>query len=118
MTTSAFLKSKLTYFSVIGSILYGLMCASYPTPEVVAVIGHVAYFLSAALFYFAMYVICSPCSFKKIIKIFAGCILSFMAMILFTSIIYMQINNAPYIEANDVVTIFFSRILYYLPFLP
>jgi len=119
-----FLITKLNWFSVIGSLVYGLFCASFPTPEVVAVIGHVAYFLSAALFYFFMYVLYSIHKesilklrnnfFKKFVL---GCLI-FCLIVLMVSMIYMFVYHVSYSEAVDVLATHISTFFYYIPFLP
>ena len=119
-----FLVTKLNRFSVVGSLVYGLFCASFPTPEVVAVIGYIAYFLSAALFYFAMYVFYSMYKesilklrhnfFKKIVL---G-LLMFYLIVLVVSMVYMFVYHVSYGEAVDMLATHISTFFYYIPFLP
>lgn len=116
-----FLKSKLNYFSVIGSVLYGLFCASNPTPEVVAVIGYVLYFLLAATFYFAMYVVYSQSkqlSWLHILKSACKLIVGIFGLITTASVLYMLFNQVSYDCATSVIASYIGNFFYYLPFLP
>jgi len=124
MKTLEFVETKLNGFSIIGSLVYGLFCAFFSTPEVVAVIGYIAYFLAAALFYFAMYVLYSE--HKELIsrlwkkKIRSGGIFIVGLMTFFCSLtfIYMIVNHVPYFVAGDMMATDVSHFLYYIPFLP
>lgn len=57
MKVVSFLRAKLNNYSIVGSLLYGFLCVLASAPEVYGgIIGSAFCFLSAALFYFAMYV--------------------------------------------------------------
>lgn len=118
MITRDFLVSKINIYSVIGSIFYGLICVSNPTPEVVAVIGHPIYFLTAALFYFGLYVIYALSGWKKFLTGIGIFLLGYMIVIIGGTILYMIVQQAPYEYASDVVIMRICRVIYYMWFIP
>lgn len=124
MKLFAFLKTKLNRFSIIGSVLYGLFCASFSTPEVVAVIGHILYFLSAALFFFAMYILFSEhkalgsCLWKNKMRYSGIFIVGVTIFSVTTSSMYMIVNHVSYSVAVDAVANSVGNFFYYIPFLP
>lgn len=124
MKALAFLRTKLNSFSIIGSLVYGLFCASFPTPEVVAVIGHIAYFLSAALFYFSMYVLYSENKelvsrlWKNKIRNSGIFIFGLTIVCVPANCIIMVVNHISYDAAADILANYLGNFFYYIPFLP
>jgi len=111
-------------FSLIGSLLYGLLCVFSPVPEVLHAIGYFAYFLVAAAFFFAMYALCA---------VYRGSIASFRThffrnLVIFLLIcfgiatvaacLYRGIYSVSYAEAVEQVSRGVAKFFYYMPFLP
>lgn len=122
--TTSYVQSKLNRYSMIGSLLYGLFCVSCPTPEVIEVIGSVLYFLSAASFYFVMYIFYSEnkelFTYMWSHKTRTLFMLIFGFFIVINSIIllYMLLHKVSYEYAGDMVASYVGQIFYYMPFLP
>lgn len=118
------LRSKFNKASIIGSLIYGLFCASFPTPEVVAIIGRIPYFLTAALFYFSMYVLYSE--HKELVSDLwknklrtIGIFIGGLTVVLTTvNVIYMVANHVSYNVAGDAIANYLYTFFYYIPFLP
>lgn len=118
------ISSRLNRYSLIGSFLYGLLCAFSATPEIFRVIGYVAYFLSAALFYFTMYVLYTI--YKEpilnlrhnFLKKSLPFLLKFSFFITAINIIYMVIYRVSFSEAVDQIANYIGTFFYYIPFLP
>jgi hypothetical protein len=124
MKIAQYLKTKLNRFSIIGSLIYGLLCTSYPTPEIIAIIGCIPYFLSSGLFYFTMYILYSEHK-AFVSRLWENKIRNagIFVLILFVvpnvaSSIYMLTNHVPFNVAADRVATCISNFFYYIPFLP
>lgn len=118
------ISSRVNRFSLIGSFSYGLLCVFSSTPEILHAIGYVAYFLSAASFFFIMYVLCSvyKVSILSIRHHFFRKLLFFLLIlvVIVTSVnlINMMIYNVSYAVAGEYTAMGMYKFFYYIPFLP
>lgn len=112
------LHAKLNWFSGICSVVYGLICASNPTPETVAVITTPVYFLSAAIFYFLMYCLWTSYTWQQKTVVFVKFAFVFIISTNAFNFSYMAIHKVSYTEADAVIGRFVNGAAYYCPFLP
>lgn len=115
---------KLNRFSIIGSLIYGLLCVVSAGPQVINTIGYTGNFLCAALFYFVMYQLYAEhkekfrymwhTKIRTICIVMGGLIIASNL----ATIIYMLINHVSYDVANEVIANYMYTFFYSIPFLP
>ena len=123
MNIVKFLRSKLNKYSVIGSLVYGVICVTgtIMTPEITSKTIYVLGFISACMFYFAMYVLYSrrkKRTWKElgmfIINIFIKYSIAHASLAMF----YMVLFSISFGAAIDMVARHIADVGYYIPFLP
>jgi len=91
------------------------------TPEITSKIIYVAGFISACLFYFAMYVLYTrrkKRTWLEIGKIVVKIFLLFALICYAGALAYALLFNMSYIKAFDLFVRHLSNFAYYIPFLP
>ncbi len=117
-------QSKLNRYSVVGSLVYGLVCVLTIASEISGPIEMVARFLSAALFYFVMYLLYvrykETTRYLWAHKIRTVCVVvgGLVIAINLATIAYMLINHVSYIDANEAIAQYLGTFFYNIPFLP
>lgn len=110
--------NSLGWVSITGAIIYGLFCASNPTPEVVVVIGPILYFFSAATFYLMLCILWKSYSLRHKTLFFLKFAVAWLTTTICANLLYSHLHQVSYQHAEFVIAMYYNNFLYYLPFLP
>jgi len=124
MNIQSFLYSKINKSSVIGSIIYGLICVSSTMlmPKLPFRFYSVYTFATASLFYFGMYIVYTSKPRNGVLRFIGGGLLKFMVAYLTGLIVigvaFSTLYHTSFIYGFSLASNWGTLIMYYTPFIP
>jgi len=118
------LQSTLNRYSIIGSLVYGLVCVLPTASEINSPIELIARFLCAALFYFVMYLLYVEykATFRYLwahkIRTVCVIVVGWAITVNLATIAYMLQFHVSYEIANEAIAQYVGIFFYNIPFLP